>query len=110
MVSINDPDVRDMIAQVEGQLWLAQDAYAELEAGRLTEDTSVAHAQLLYKRHKSAPDQDPAHTLVYGAIIYGAGGWNRYYVTHSGEVVFSASHSNGGGIEKAEQVGFRIWR
>ena len=42
-------------------------------------------------------------------VIYGRGGWHRYFVKGN-EVVFSARHSNAEGIAKAEEVGFIIWR
>jgi hypothetical protein len=53
--------------------------------------------------------------------IYGGGGFNRYYVNvevngelryetfEPNEVLFSAFHSNGYDIRKAESVGFRIF-
>jgi hypothetical protein len=41
--------------------------------------------------------------------IYGFGGWNRYFVLNSGEVVFSRLHGVEKVIEKAKEIGFRIW-
>ena len=40
--------------------------------------------------------------------IYGDGGWNRYFVYGSGEIVFSIGHSNSYGCSKALTAGFRV--
>lgn len=54
-------------------------------------------------------------------VIYGSGGWNRYYVNRLDhgekrylqyepwEILFSAFHSNVKGMKKAEEAGFRIF-
>jgi len=54
-------------------------------------------------------------------VIYGIGGWNRYFVNRVNqgekkyeefepwEVVFSAFHSDKERIKKAEEAGFRIF-
>lgn len=110
MIKISDESVREKIAEVEGQEWLNQDAWSERDGSKIAEDTSVAHARKLWeKRRPLRISQDPDHSTVYGAVIYGHGGWHRYFVTHSGEVVYSESHGRSS-VKKAEAVGFRIWR
>ena len=42
-------------------------------------------------------------------VIYGLGGWNRYFCLGSGEVVFSRYHSTQVAQDKAEEAGFRLW-
>jgi len=41
------------------------------------------------------------------ANIYGAGGWNRYYVDGNGDVSFSEMHGRDH-VDKARVLGFRI--
>lgn len=41
-------------------------------------------------------------------VIYGRGGWNRYFVRVSGEVVFSRAHGLPQDTAKAETFGFQV--
>jgi|15BtaG_2_1085339.scaffolds.fasta_scaffold01248_7 hypothetical protein len=41
-------------------------------------------------------------------VIYGDGGWNRYYVGDDGEVWFSSQHATVPDIMKARGLGFLI--
>lgn len=40
-------------------------------------------------------------------VIYGKGGWHRYFV-RGNEVTFSGFHSDAEGIAKAKAAGFRV--
>jgi hypothetical protein len=40
-------------------------------------------------------------------IIYGFGGWHRYFIRSNGNVVYSSSHGRSG-VEKARSLGFEI--
>jgi len=51
------------------------------------------------------PDLDDTIALT----IYGAGGWNRYIVRGTGEVMLSGMHASSKSIKLAKQLGFRIF-
>jgi hypothetical protein len=66
--------------------------------------------------------EGPSYTKVLWVddVIYGSGGWNRYYINkypdgekkwderELNEVTFSEFHSSKEGIEKAKAAGFRM--
>jgi len=42
-----------------------------------------------------------------GGVIYGFGGWHRFFVRPNGDVVYSSSHGSSD-VEKAKRLGFKI--
>jgi hypothetical protein len=44
---------------------------------------------------------------IHGQVIYGAGGWNRYFIRDN-EVTFSSHHATEEATENARTVGFTI--
>jgi len=56
----------------------------------------------------SPEDKPPDLTRVVGDAIYGAGGYNRYFVRGNGEAIFSRSHALREDVKKAEALGFEI--
>ena len=42
-------------------------------------------------------------------IVYGDGGWNRWGVKYTGEVLFSRYHEREGDTKLAESLGFKIY-
>jgi len=40
-------------------------------------------------------------------IIYGFGGWHRYFIHGNGDVIYSSSHGRSG-VEQAKKLGFKI--
>lgn len=46
---------------------------------------------------------------MYGEVIYGSGGWNRYFVRGDGRLIFSKRHSgNKERIKLAKALGFDV--
>jgi hypothetical protein len=122
MISITDSDVAQKIALVEGQRWIEDDKHGrEMALRGLCFDQSLENAQEKYQEFKNkyivnsdekllpAEWQMTINAFGYSATIYGLGGWSRYFVLASGEVVFSAGHAQRL-VEQAEKVGFFIWR
>ena len=112
--NITGPYTLDLMGQIEGPDWLAQQ-------GR---DASFTfdHALTVWRREVDraldvAQEDDehlawfllhpPEHTR---AVVYGEGGWTRYFVRFNGEIVFSVSHGSAHPKKRAraEGLGFRV--
>ena len=123
----NYDDTLLAMAEIEGEGWLDQQL-------RVTEDTQLSVPNMLKhirKKHEDLAEHekdletetDPEeiesikHYLdIFGDLedsvgdtIYGSGGWNRYIVKGTGEVLFSRLHSGTEDIEKAKELGFKIF-
>ena len=82
--------------QVEGKLCCGEVQLAGGEAAR--DEWSF------YDTEENRLSSEPT-----GISIYGQGGWNRYFVRKSGEVMFSQRHAmDEKDIEKAKAAGFTI--
>lgn len=68
---------------------------------------SLEEVQRLF--HERDEDEEARPDSPTGLILYGAGGWHRYYVLCSGEVVFSRHHSIPERQRDAADLGFRLW-
>jgi hypothetical protein len=84
-----DEVVRALIA-VEGEPWFEQ--------------------QKAFHEHSIDGARDKAHKGSQHArsVIYGAGGWSRYFIDKKGNVVFSKSHGGRESTARAEKNGFKI--
>lgn len=104
-ININDQDAIDKMAAVEGEHWKAQhmtQASAEFSNGFL--GAVKKHAKLVASLEEEGEEPE-----FYGNIIYGDGGWNRYFVRSDGEIFFSSRHTRSQEtILKAQEAGFQI--
>lgn len=78
-VYLDDPELKEKIALVEGPDWMRQGNH---------QDVSRARMEFAHKGRASA--------------IYGVGGWSRWIVRRDGRVVYSAEHA---GHKLAEVAG-----
>lgn len=97
-VSIFDSNCYKKLYQVEGETWLKN------------EQTQLAQmADLDYPMSAHSFTGALARFAQDGtAVIYGAGGYNRYFIREDGRIVFSVSHSTSEGRKKAEAAGFDL--
>lgn len=111
-IFIDDPDLHIKMARVD------EPNRVETTAAFFAEKTgewSLKGAREEYEklRQRIIAEKDPlekAHMMAHqstGIIIYGSGGWHRYYVRSDGNVVFSAGHGPRG-VERAKAEGFGI--
>jgi len=116
-VLITDPDLPQKFAAVEG--YSAEALERELAS---THANSLGHAIREYDRQRDEYiqfDLNMGETLEtinlsasLGFVIYGDGGWNRYYVRVSGEVCFSKHHAawpKDESIADAQAAGFDLF-
>lgn len=112
-VFITDRDALQRMAQVEGDTWLRlQESEPETPLGFRAFARAYADIKKIYD---GLIDEDRRETMREIGIslnghkaIYGEGGWNRYFIRWSGEIVFSARHATSiQKIEKAKAAGFR---
>lgn len=105
-VFIYQDDAIDKIDRVEGLGWKEHDDRASdytFQANKTAWETFDAEI-----KKESAEDQEYSRDIYSHPTIYGKSGWNRYYVTGYGEIVFSRYNSSDDGLQKAKQEGFRI--
>ncbi|MBI4708758.1 MAG: hypothetical protein HY764_00970 [Candidatus Portnoybacteria bacterium] len=105
-VFIYEPDAFKKICLVEGP------DYAENQ-----KDFGICGFDAFKKRWEEAIKQNPALKETEGcyaisvdsnSAIYGWGGYNRYIVFYSGEILFSSNHAiNEAALKLAKEVGFR---
>jgi len=107
-VFIFEPDAFNKICQVEGEGYI--------------EDQEVfgVHGFSAFKKHwEKAISENPSlkergkdlaiKMKNSNTAIYGRGGWNRYVVYYSGEIVFLESQAvSEEAIKRAKKVGFKI--
>ena len=103
MRNITDIDIMAAIARVEGQ-----DYRIKIEEALIEWQASVESALdlAIEFNDEDCIDENESSSVV----IYGFGGWSRYFVTLGGEVVFSRRHSENrpAAIARAKAQGFRI--
>jgi hypothetical protein len=110
--NITDPATRAKVAAVEGEGWLDQQDMTgglgnyshALVIWQVDVDRAIA---LAVEFNDEACLDDHESTR---AVIYGSGGWTRYFVRLNGDLVFSASHSEAHLEQRAraKELGFRI--
>ena len=109
-ILISDTDAFDKLVCMEGERWRKLASDAKNEYGfRYALNTWIAYVE-------EAETFDPEYAKTerfkmegIGVVIYGEGGWNRYYVRGSGEIVFSKHHSSSQEkVDKAKEIGFGI--
>lgn len=105
-VFIHQDDAIDKIDRVEGLGWKEHDTR---DSDYTFQANKKAWENFNEKIKKENPeDQEYLRDVYSHPTIYGKGGWNRYYVTGYGEIVFSGYNGSDGGLQKAKQEGFRI--
>ena len=114
---IEDTKTFDAMGIIEGLSWSRDQAASEARGSEYTFAFALSHWKKrrvkLDELFRSDPDEaayEVRENRTIGAIIYGTGGMNRWYVRLDGEVVFSALHSNKGTQDRVEALGFSIFR
>lgn len=110
--NILDPDILTKIQAVEGEKYGQDDPdLAPLDAlSPIRRSARAAYLEWV-AGHVQRADGGPGLTpnTSTGIVIYGTGGWNRYYVRGSGEVHFSVHHSTEKNRQKAAAQGFPLF-
>lgn len=111
-VFITDKNALDLMAQIEGDWWKKEQEFKKTSKrddygfyGNLKEYLNFL------TRLKDAEDEEERKWIqdMYGQVIYGVGGYNRYFVRGDGRLIFSKSHSISDEKTKlAESLGFDI--
>ena len=101
-----------VMAEIEGEGWLEgqlTDPSPNVSAKAALEQ--VQRRQREFREWKSdyPGDKPPDLNDTVGDAIYGAGGFNRYFVRGNGEIIFSRSHSTAEDLAKAKKLGFEVW-
>lgn len=103
------------MAELEGEGWLDHQLHT---APDREYDVPRAVAQVT-RRQQDAKDwtPDPEYPNdkppdlrdTVGDAIYGSGGWHRYFVRGTGDVIFSGMHASPENRKKAKELGFEVW-
>lgn len=99
-ILITDSDWIDKIQQIEGKVWLHMQEHAQ-KRGDLSYTVFGAWKHWVGFERFSQDDR-------FSYVIYGDGGWNRYFIRNDGRVAFSRHHGYKHSLELAERVGFDI--
>jgi hypothetical protein len=103
-VFITDADALQKMGQIEGKDWLAAQAQARHEG-----HPNDFHSYLIeYQKYQGPPTEETLRVAGH-CSIYGAGGWNRYFVRKNGKIIYSAYHGPSK-VKQAEDIGFDISR
>jgi hypothetical protein len=109
-INIQDSDAFDRISQIEGVSW------ALVQADSPPCDNNWKGVRKQWRQEvaeEKAFGEEAAFARFEGkpctSSLYGAGGFHRYFILGSGEIVFSRYHAGEKATKKAEAVGFRIW-
>ncbi len=94
-VKIDDPDLLNQLRILEGKDWVPSKG-----------EYGVEHALNHWRELQTLEIDDPRMTT--HDVIYGCGGWHRYYVRLNGCVCFSARHGRNK-IAAAKAAGFEIF-
>ena len=106
-VRITDVDCFDKMVQLEGEQWRTEET-EWLRGGPYRGENTFHRVELYWVAFNEIGDDcwfDSNKT-----IIFGGGGWNRYYVDRDGTVRFSRRHSCEPLITKAITLGFKVNR
>jgi len=106
-IYIFERNAKNKMAEVEGEQWLEDQksfGACSFEAFHQEWQQKIAFNEKLMREGINQ------HIRVDGnPAIYGLWGYNRYYVSYSGEIFFSARLSIESDIEKAQNAGFTIF-
>jgi len=109
-VYITDKDALDKMAQIEGEAWRAEMEW-KVNAFSFKGFLQEYEEYKSYCEENNEEPGDYALTVDGNSAIYGAGGWNRWFVRETGEICFSEFHKRGGlDIEQVKALGFAIWK
>ncbi len=106
-VFIFEPDAFDKICQVEGEGYIEN----QKNFGTYGFDAFKKHWEEVIGKDPSFKERGKDLAIKMknsNTAIYGFGGWNRYIVYYSGEIVFLESQAvSEEAIKRAKKVGFR---
>lgn len=88
---------------IEGAKWALEN-----EAQMGNHAVLTAHRNWKRAQERSERRNDPWILKDFGAVIYGYGGHNRYFLRGNGTVEFSARHSSAKDVVKARELGFKV--
>lgn len=113
-VYIFEPDAFDKIIEVEGEMFRehrSKFGYCSFETFLKEWNKSYApYPDRKNFRPEFGIDSKRADGTVGSGAIYGLGGWDRYTVLNSGEIAFIRYFTlNQERLQKAKEIGFRIW-
>ena len=99
------------MAEIEGESWLNRQFEQSGEYSTLGALKEIQRRQQEFKEWQPDPEYPDGKPLdlndTITTVVYGAGGWNRYVVRGTGEVMLSRGHASPADIKLAEQLGFR---
>lgn len=111
-VFIQQPDALDLLTKVEGPAWREkQERFGSCSFKAFHDEWLQAQSYLTEEDKASEWYRTDSLTTPGGdGAIYGEGGWNRYIVKYTGEIVFLRRQAWGPeAIQRAEEAGFRVW-
>jgi len=114
---IADKETFQAVGIIEGLSWHRDQAASEARGSEYSYAFALSHWKKrrvkLDELFRSDPDEaayEVEENRTIGAVIYGTGGMNRWYVRLDGEVVFSVRHSSEKMCEHAERLGFELFK
>ena len=109
---IYSPDILDVLTQIEGEAWrVQQDRWNGSNVAAFLDEYNKLQEYL------AGHPEDAGENVEWGKLnppqgdyaIYGAGGYNRYFVlARTGEILFSRHHATPEKIQQAEELGFSL--
>lgn len=111
MVFIYDADALDRLTAVEGEDWRKLQAQNPASPyGFHAWKLAWAERQRVVGENPEYADEPVSTFLAEGGdgVIYGDGGWDRYVVRPTGELVLLAWSARASNKVKAEQAGFSV--
>jgi hypothetical protein len=104
MVHILDNDLPSKLLQIEGSGFQWQ---LDLEGPHSLQFCIQHYQERCLIAESEMSDEDFKWRLdLFAETIYGSGGWNRYFIRGTGEVIISTYHSTDRAIAKAIELGF----
>lgn len=112
MINIRDKNVNTIFAEMEDMDWVDNMCFITDAGNPVVMDVHTRRPALEAFENwlTSQPRDEKELAQSTGICIYGLGGWHRYYVLGTGEVVFSVKHSHEVAQKKATAAGFTLFR
>jgi len=99
-VFIQQENALALLTQMEGEDWQKQQA---------SWPTSFEAFLAEWRAHPALVNEEGYVAVRDNRMLYGNGGWNRYYVALSGEIVFVEGYcERPDDLTRAKELGFRI--
>lgn len=103
-VYIGDADAGEKLAEVEGAMWWRHEANTDADSSF----SGWLAAWQQYRLSRYEPKCSFDDFRLSSGVIYGAGGYSRYYVQNDGEICLLADTTRPEKVEKARTAGFTI--